>query len=275
MITPGQASRIACWISLLTLTSQDGRCRLSGACWRRWMCMTDAPASKAALASRAICSGVTGTLCCFGSVSTPFSAQVMTALSLMNGPSISSGFCPERSRGSCVRRQPASCVNPLFAAVDRKIAGAGENRARLHSVEAADRVAEVSGVGIADVLREMGKVDVLVGEMQQMPRALPGPERAERDSGLFLEQMEEARWRQPRFCGAACRRHRLAGKSSDLRNRAHHPWIETALWQCFAKTHDVEIGAGDLVAMTWLLQLRISGANARGKGLAFGSRQAF
>jgi hypothetical protein len=35
------------------------------------------------LASRAICSGVTGTLCCFGSVSTPFSAQVMTALSLM------------------------------------------------------------------------------------------------------------------------------------------------------------------------------------------------
>ena len=42
-----------------------------------------APALKAALASRAICSGVTGTLCCFGSVRTPFSAQVMTALSLM------------------------------------------------------------------------------------------------------------------------------------------------------------------------------------------------
>ena len=42
-----------------------------------------APALKAAFASRAICSGVTGTWCCFGSVSTPFSAQVMTALSLM------------------------------------------------------------------------------------------------------------------------------------------------------------------------------------------------
>ncbi|MGY3463811.1 hypothetical protein ACVW0I_000682 [Bradyrhizobium sp. LM6.11] len=83
MMTPGQASRMACWISLLTLTSQDGRCPLSGACWRRWMCMIDAPASNAALASRAICSGVTGTLCCLGSVSTPFSAQVMTALSLM------------------------------------------------------------------------------------------------------------------------------------------------------------------------------------------------
>ena len=32
MITPGQASRIACWISLLTLTSQDGKCPLPGAC---------------------------------------------------------------------------------------------------------------------------------------------------------------------------------------------------------------------------------------------------
>src|SRR6059058_3883634 len=64
-------------------TPQDGKCPLPGACWRRWICMMLAPALNAALASRAICSGVTGTLCCFGSVSTPFSAQVMTALSLM------------------------------------------------------------------------------------------------------------------------------------------------------------------------------------------------
>src|SRR3954465_14452359 len=46
--------------------------------------MTLAPAANAALASRAICSGVTGTWCCLGSVSTPFSAQVMTALSPMD-----------------------------------------------------------------------------------------------------------------------------------------------------------------------------------------------
>ena len=51
-----------------------------------------APALNAALASRAICSGVTGTLCCFGSVSTPFSAQVMTALSLMDQPSIAEAW---------------------------------------------------------------------------------------------------------------------------------------------------------------------------------------
>src|SRR6267142_599173 len=141
MITPGQASRIACWISLLTSTSHDGRWPLFGSCWRRWMCMTLAPALNAALASRAICSGVTGTLCCLGSVSTPFSAQVMTALSPMD--------------------QPSGC--------------------------------ETRGVGIADILRKMRKVNVLVGEMQQMPGALPGAERSEGDSGLFLEQMQEAR----------------------------------------------------------------------------------
>ena len=48
------------------------------------------------------------------------------------------------------------------------------------------------GVGIADILRQMRKVDVLVGEMQQVPRALPGAEGAEGDAGLFLEQMQEA-----------------------------------------------------------------------------------
>ena len=42
--------------------------------------MTEAPASNAALASPAISSGVTGTGCCLGSVSTPVSAQVMMAL---------------------------------------------------------------------------------------------------------------------------------------------------------------------------------------------------
>ena len=56
-----------------------------------------APASNAAFASRAISSGVTGTWCCFGSVSTPFSAQVMTALSLMDFFSIYFGDA-KRSR---------------------------------------------------------------------------------------------------------------------------------------------------------------------------------
>src|SRR5215211_4349785 len=184
MITPGQASRIACWISLLTLTSQDGRWPLPGACWRRWICITLAPASKAALASRAICSGVTGMLCCFGSVSTPFSAQVITALSLMNGPSISSGRSRQVYREAVARimrpvstgflRQPAIARLGRAAAVDREIAGAGKNRTRLQPVEAADRVAEVGGIGIADILRQMGEIDVLVGEMQQIARTTRG-----------------------------------------------------------------------------------------------------
>src|SRR5439155_26511378 len=114
------------------------------------------------------------------------------------------------------------------AGVDRKIARAGKNRARLQAVEAADRVAEMRRVGIADVLRQMREVDVLVGEMQQMPRPLPGAERAERDSGLLLEQMQEARRRQPGFRGATRGRHRLAAKPSNLQDSAGHAWIENA-----------------------------------------------
>src|SRR4029078_588626 len=92
-------------------------------------------------------------------------------------------------------RPPAiASANPV-AAVDRQIARAGKDRPRFQAVEAADRVTEMGGVGIADVLREMREVDVLVGEVQQMPRPLPGAEGAERNAGLFLEQMQEARRR--------------------------------------------------------------------------------
>src|SRR5882724_11219344 len=254
MMTPGQASRTACWISLETLTSHDGRWPLLGSCWRRWICMMLAPASKAALASRAICSGVTGTLCCFGSVSTPFSAQVITALSLMNQPSRwRKSDAIMRGASAGFLRQPAIGADAA-AGVDREIARTGKDRARLQAVEAADRVAEMRRIGIADILREMREVDVLVGEMQEMPRPLPGPERAERDSGFFLEQMQEARRRQPGFHSTACRRHRLAAKLADLRDRAHHAWVERAGWQRFAKTHDIEFGIGDIIAMFHLAQ---------------------
>src|SRR6266446_6582079 len=134
-------------------------------------------------------------------------------------------------------------------------------------------MAEMRGVGIADILREMRKVDVLVGEMQQMPRALPGAERAERNSSLLLEQMQEARRRQPGLCGAARRRHRLAGESSDLHDRPRHPRIEHAPWQSLAKTQDVEFGAGEIVAASKLAEFKIGGADAIGESFAFRSRE--
>src|SRR5215831_3991398 len=81
----------------------------------------------------------------------------------------------------------------LPAAIDRKIARPGKNGARLQAIESADRMAEMRGVGIADVLRQMREVEILIGEMQQMPRTLPGAEGTERDSSLFLEQMQKAR----------------------------------------------------------------------------------
>src|SRR5438874_13617358 len=80
-----------------------------------------------------------------------------------------------------------------IAAVDRQIPRARKDRARLQSVEPADRMAEMRRIGIANILRQMRKINVLVDKMQQMPRPLPGAIGAERHSGLLLEQMQESR----------------------------------------------------------------------------------
>src|SRR4051812_28557667 len=131
------------------------------------------------------------------------------------------------------------------------------------------------GVGIADVLRQMRKVDVLVGEMQQMPRPLPGTERAEGNAGLFLEQVQEARRGQSSLGGTARRRHRFAAESTDLQNRARHAGIEFAPRQRFTKTQGIEFGAGELVAGVMFAQFAISGADAAGESFAFRPREAF
>src|SRR5882724_3055448 len=121
------------------------------------------------------------------------------------------------------------------------------------------------GVGIADILREMRKVDVLVGEMKQMPRPLPGAERTEGNAGLFLEQMQEARRGQSGLGGAARRSHRLAAEFSDLQNRARHARIEFAPRQRFTKTQRIEFSAGELVACVMFAQFAIGGADAAGE----------
>src|SRR6185437_13055800 len=89
--------------------------------------------------------------------------------------------------------RPCAIGGGPAAVIDREIARAGEDRPRLQAIEAADRMAEMGRIGVTDILRQMGEVEVLVGEMQQMPRPLPGAECPERDTGLLLEQMQEAR----------------------------------------------------------------------------------
>src|ERR1700761_5030949 len=151
----------------------------------------------------------------------------MTALSLMK--------CPVNvaSRNDARAARTPACVQPLRrrtgllpAAIDHEIARAGEDRARLQAVEAADRMAEMGGVGIADVLRQMREVEVLVSEVEQMPRALPGAEGTEGDTGLLLEQMQEARGRKPDLRRAGHCRQRLPGEAADARDGAHHARIE-------------------------------------------------
>ena len=51
----------------------------------------------------------------------------------------------------------------------------------------------MGGVGIADFLRQMREIEVLIGEVQQVPRAFPGPEGTKGNTGLLLEQVQEAR----------------------------------------------------------------------------------
>src|SRR3954471_21618883 len=151
----------------------------------------------------------------------------------------------------------------LAAAINREIPRTNEDRARLQAVEAADRVAEMGAVGIADVLREMGEVEVLVGEVQQMPRALPGAEGAERDAGLFLEQMQETRSGKSGVRRACVRRHGLTREAADTGDCTRHAGVEHPARQRFAKTHLVEFGGGD-VAVATLAQQRVGGEDLAG-----------
>jgi len=78
------------------------------ACLAQMDCITLAPALKAALASRAI-PRVTGTVMLFRVGQHPFSAQVMTALSLMECFSICSGFVRNRYEDH------ATCISSFLA----------------------------------------------------------------------------------------------------------------------------------------------------------------
>src|SRR5215213_11835954 len=91
----------------------------------------------------------------------------------------------------------ASALGQIWiAAIDRQIPRTGKDRARLQSVEPANRMTEMRRVGIADILRQTREIDFFVDEMQQMARPLPGPESAEGYPGLLLEKVQESGWRQ-------------------------------------------------------------------------------
>ena len=65
-----------------------------------------------------------------------------------------------------------------------KVVRAGKDGAGLQAIEPSDRMAEMGGIGIAHVLRQVGKVKVLVDKMQQVARPFPGAEFAERHPDL-------------------------------------------------------------------------------------------
>src|SRR5437667_6864047 len=96
-------------------------------------------------------------------------------------------------------------------------------------------MAERSRVGIADVLRQVRQIEMLVGKVQQMPRALPGAKRAERYAGLLLEQMQEPRRRQTSRCGTIGGRHLAAGEIVEFCGGSTDAVIQLSVRQRFAK----------------------------------------
>jgi hypothetical protein len=92
-------------------------------------------------------------------------------------------YAPRARLASCVHSlslvlasaRPALAVDTVrggIVAVNREISRAQKDRTRLQPIEPAEGMAEVCRVGIADILRQLRKVEILIGEMQQMPRAL-------------------------------------------------------------------------------------------------------
>src|SRR5258708_1406073 len=123
-------------------------------------------------------------------------------------------------------------------------------------------MAEMRGVGVADVLRQMREVDVFVDEMQQMPRALPGAKRAERDAGLLLEQMQEPRRRQMDRCGAIGGGHLAAGEVIEFCSGSFDARIDVAIRQAFAEKTLVEFVRSKAAATLLQTQRFISVADS-------------
>src|SRR3984957_14026386 len=149
-----------------------------------------------------------------------------------------------------------------IAPVNRQIPRAREDRARLQSVEPADRMAEMRRVGVADILREVRQIDVLVDEMQQMPLPLPGAEGAKRYAGLLLEQMQEPGWRQIDRCRAIGRRHLAPGEIVEAQGSAPDALIDVAVRQFLTKNQPVEFGGGKAATPLLTAQGLIGGPNS-------------
>src|ERR1700722_3278817 len=123
-------------------------------------------------------------------------------------------------------------------------------------------MAEMRRVGIADILRKVRQIDVLIDEMQQMPRPLPGAKRAKRYAGLLLEQMQEPGWRQIDRCRVVDRRHLVPGEIIKAHRGAPDALIDVAIGQTIAKKQSVEFSGGKAAAPLLTTQGLIGGVNS-------------
>src|SRR3954469_3658800 len=157
----------------------------------------------------------------------------------------------------------ASALGQIWiAAIDRQIPRPGKDRARLQSIEPPNRMTEMRRIGIADVLRQMREIDFFVDEMQQMARPLPGPESAERYSGLLLEEVQEPRWGQVDGGGVISRRQFAAGEIVEPGGGPGDAAVDIAVRQKLAEAQAVEILGREAGAPLLHAQIFVSRANA-------------
>src|SRR5258705_11523847 len=123
-------------------------------------------------------------------------------------------------------------------------------------------MAEMRRVGVADVLRQVRQIDILVGEVQEKPRALPGAKRAERYPGLLLEQVQEPRRRQTGRCGAIGGRHLAGGEIVEFCGGSVDAMIQLAVRQRFAKAQLIEFGGMKTAPRMLQPQSFVSGADS-------------
>ena len=124
-------------------------------------------------------------------------------------------------------------------------------------------MAEMRRIRIADILRQMREIDILVDEVQQMARPLPGAEGTERHAGLLLEQMQEARLRQPHRRRAFGRVDIDVGKFAQPRDGLGDALVECAGRERLAEEDRVEFAGGESLATPGDPQRVVSATNPR------------
>src|SRR4051794_1851434 len=102
-------------------------------------------------------------------------------------------------------------------------------------------MAEMRGIGIADVQRHLREVAVAVYVMQQAAGTAPGSKAAERHTDFGLEEVQEAREREVDLACTVLTGGWRRGVPLDALQHQRDALVQAADWQRVAEEHRVEV----------------------------------